>query len=199
MLPGHHISGWLARNGIIPAQESCLYSYAFRSLLWGILPMAMTAALSALLGMPKEALWIILPYMLLRKFCGGFHFRSPVVCFFFTATVLTAALLLFKVILNAVKPEFAAIPIMLSSVFLCAIGPIETPERKLSPKEKNVFQAIIWFLVCLLLGICFLLYQTGEIAYAAALCVGIVLVAVSDILWLVINIFIISKCSKTVS
>ncbi|ANU54539.1 hypothetical protein ADH66_17155 [Acutalibacter muris] len=51
------------------------------------MPLGLALVISFFLNMVVEGLLLIIPFLLVRKFCGGFHFQSPVLC-----GILSAAL-----------------------------------------------------------------------------------------------------------
>ena len=84
------IAKWLEQEGAISGEDNGLFSYAVYSLLFGLLPIFIAVVLGLAFGMLREGLLMITPFMLIRKFSGGYHLDSPKLC-----VILSTALLAF--------------------------------------------------------------------------------------------------------
>lgn len=78
------------------------------------------------LNMFIESLIMITPFMLLRKFTGGFHFQSAKVCLAITVVVLTCGMLLQKLVLKANNSNMLTIIVALSTVIILIFSPIKS-------------------------------------------------------------------------
>ena len=74
------IAKWLLHAGAISESDRELYEYAAYSFLFSLLPLCLIVILGCITGMVIEGLLMILPFMLIRKFSGGFHLKSPGIC-----------------------------------------------------------------------------------------------------------------------
>ena len=84
---------WLLQAGAISASDVELYEYGIYSFLFSLCPLGLVLIISMFLHMVVEGILLIIPFTLIRKFCGGFHFQSPVICGIVSTLVLTAFLL----------------------------------------------------------------------------------------------------------
>lgn len=136
------IAEWLLRAGAISENDRELYEYAAYSFLFSLVPLLLAALLGCAAGMAAEGILMILPFLLIRKFSGGFHLKSPGLCLFFSSLLLSA--FLFGVRLIAAKGCFVLFPCLVAAaavqLFLCS--PIDSEARTLSPKERAVFKRI---------------------------------------------------------
>lgn len=117
---------WLSSEHAIGIQEENLFSFAIRSLIWGLLPVCFSSIIGLFLNMFIESLIMITPFMLLRKFTGGFHFQSAKVCLAITVVVLTCGMLLQKLVLKANNSNMLTIIVALSTVIILIFSPIKS-------------------------------------------------------------------------
>ena len=151
------VAKWLAHEGVIAEKEQHLFSYAVYSLFLGLLPIIISIALGAILGVLYESFLLLLPFMLLRKFSGGFHFNSARICIICSTALIALALGIVKLLLSGIAFIPFLICVSLSVISLWVNSPIESLARKLSAKETELFRKIsrtltvIIFLMFLLL------------------------------------------------
>ncbi len=171
------ITNWLEQEGVVSSKEYELYAYAAYSFLFGILPIIIVFLLGLCFGMIQEGIVLILPFMLLRKFCGGYHLNSLVACIIFSTILLTVALGAVKVITFLGATSLLTVLVFLCVIILFVFSPVENNARKLSENEKRVFRKISRALACATLSI----YLLSKIAlserYTVPIGVGIILVA----------------------
>ena len=154
------IARWLLREGVILDDDQEIFSYAAFCFLFGLLPVLIAIVLGAITGMLFESLLLILPFMLLRKFSGGFHLNSMIACIVVSTLVISAAIGLVSLIINFDLVGILSIMVLLSLVSICIFSPIDSPTKKISQKERTMFQwtarcitsvvALIFFLLILL-------------------------------------------------
>ena len=71
-----YIRTWLFRHNAIKAEVRVLYEYAIYSLIITVSPLFLVILISGIMGKLCEGIVIIIPFMVLRKFSGGFHASS---------------------------------------------------------------------------------------------------------------------------
>ena len=175
-------AGWLEHEGAISGEDLSLFAYAMYSLLFGLLPILVVTVLGIVFGMLRGGLLMVLPFMLIRKFSGGYHLDSSKQCFIFSSVLLTFALIAVKVILYFGSTFLLTILVVLSVLGLFCFSPVDNNARKLSPKERRQFRRIAQFLSACMLGTYILLRVAAPINYAAPIGVGILLAAFLQIL-----------------
>lgn len=175
------IAKWLEMEGAVSNEDRPLYAYAVYSFLFGLLPIGIMLLLGLCFGMIQEGLVLIIPFMMLRKFCGGFHLKSPGICFVTTVGVLAFSLGLVMYIARTEQIEALSVLVCLSSVSLCIFSPVENQARKLSQKEQNVFGVVARVLVLVSLAAYVYLSSYVSMRYASAFGVGIFLVGTSQL------------------
>lgn len=168
---------WLEREGAISVKDKELFSYAIYSLLFGLLPIFIVVILGLVFGMLREGLLMIFPFMLIRKFSGGYHLNSPKLCVIISLTLLTLAMALLKVVTQGGYMSFLTVIVFLSVICLCVFSPVENSARMLTNTERRLFRTTACVLAVVSLLVYLVLCETTYVQYAAAFGVGILLVA----------------------
>lgn len=74
------IADWLVRCAMIDEEDKELYRYAAYSLILSISPLLLAIGFGICMGRVKESVMITLPFMLIRKFSGGYHTKHAWSC-----------------------------------------------------------------------------------------------------------------------
>lgn len=183
------IAKWLLKAGAISAEKVDLYEYAIYSFLFSSFPLLVVICLGAVFHMVLEGVVMIAPFMLIRKFSGGFHLKSSIVCTISSITLLSLNLILIRLIsvYNQLALFTAFVLLFTLSVFFNS--PIDSEERKLSPKEVIFFRKICrgMLLVFLIIYIALLFFQSGY--WAISIGIGIILTSLLQIPCIAVKIF----------
>lgn len=165
---------WMIRCNAIDDTDRELYRYALHSLLLMVLPLILAGSIGFCMGNVKQGIILILPFMVIRKFSGGYHAKNLWVC------ITGSGLLLFLCIMLSlhVKCDWKlATATVIASVSLIVFSPIENENRILDMDEKRTYKRITAFCVVFfgLLDIALFLLDWG--IYAVCFSVGILLTA----------------------
>ena len=150
---------WLLRAGAISASDVELYEYGIYSFLFTLCPLGLVLVISLFLHMAAEGILLIIPFILIRKFCGGFHFQSSVLCGIVSTAVLTVFLLGVRLVLSTEAYNWWALLLFLAAIQISIFSPIDSEGRKLTQNEKRVFKriaialSIITHIVCAVLAV----------------------------------------------
>lgn len=74
------VSEWLVRCNVIDDTDKGLYEYATYSLLIMISTIMIAAILGLIMGKFVESLVLIIPFMTIRRYSGGYHAKSLRIC-----------------------------------------------------------------------------------------------------------------------
>ena len=168
---------WLSKEGAIAENERTLFSYAVYSLLFGMAPIAITIVLGLLFDMLAEGFLMILPFMLIRKFSGGYHLGSAKVCCVLSTTLLLAAFLLMKMFLFFSGSYALLFLVLVASLCIVLLSPIDSDARKLSHKEIRVFKTVARLLAVVFCVVYIVLVILDKESLAIPIGVGITVVA----------------------
>lgn len=168
---------WLLNAGAISQNDRELYEYAAYSFLFSLLPLCLVMAIGGISGMFIEGVLMVLPFMLIRKFSGGYHLDSSSICFISSTLLLSAALALINIIVSAgaCKLFLCAAAAAALQIFVCS--PIDSEARKLGERERAVFRKIARLMVGGFLLLSLLLCFMGAEKFAVPIGTGIVITA----------------------
>lgn len=160
------VAKWLLKHGAISVNEKELYEYGIYSFLFTLTPLFLVLMVSIPLNMAVEGVLLITPFILLRKFAGGFHFQTPLPCIIVSTVVLLGCLLEIRVILEYGSFIIHTLLVYASIVPICILSPIDSENRQLSAKEKSAFHriAIVLATINAALYSLLLILRTVEIA-----------------------------------
>lgn len=168
------ITNWLIENGAIEDKDRELYEYAIYSMLITISPLLLVFIIGIGMGTVVEGVILILPFMCIRKFSGGYHANNPWVCFISSCAILVFCMWL------ATHLEYSYWITVITTgcvVSLCMNSPIDSAHKRLDDMEKRSYKKI----AIILSGIYFIFHCVcgciglGKIANCLA--VGICLTA----------------------
>lgn len=168
---------WLLQTGAISASDVELYEYGIYSFLFTMCPLGLVLIISFFLNMVAESILLIIPFILVRKFCGGFHFRSPVLCGIVSTAVLTAFLLGVRLVIDKSAFGWWALVLLLSVVQIAVFTPIDSEGRRLTQNEKKVFKKIAIGLSIIIAIVCAVLAACHQMWAAVSVGSGVILSA----------------------
>lgn len=179
------VAKWLEQEGAISGKDNKLFSYAVYSFLFGLLPIFIVMILGLAFGMLQEGLLMITPFMLIRKFSGGYHLDSPKLCVILSIALLALAMGFIKLIDQNGYIQLLTVFVLLSVVCICTFSPVENDARKLTDKERQLFRIIACILAVIVVSVYLIMYATISVRYTAAFGMGILLAAILQILGVV--------------
>lgn len=162
----------LCSSGAIGEADQALYEYALNILLSGFLHFGTSVALGAAFGIIPASLALFIPFIIIRKFAGGFHASTPLRCYLFSVATNTLLLAVVKwVSLSNVWLYYVLLLLPLVAIVLLA--PADTKEKPLSAKEKRVFKLISIALYFVLATVSAVTYHLWTRQIGFAICLGL--------------------------
>ena len=128
------IADWLIEQKAISTGERELYAYAVHCLFSLLYPIAFASVIGAFLGMPIEAVVMIMSFIAVRKFSGGYHADSFYKCLIISSIVIMTMLQISNYINNNLL--FNVIYIA-SSILLMIFSPIDSANKRLDNDDKR--------------------------------------------------------------
>lgn len=166
---------WLIKHETIRSDDRELYVYAVYSLILSFMPLIIIIIMGSLMEKTKESIFIILPFVAIRKYSGGFHAKHDWSCF------LSSCGLLFLCIYMATHIPCSTglcIATFIAVVSLCICSPIDSENRRLTFEEKKRYKIT----ACRIAINFFLLFVTFRLLkidmYAVCVAVGLILSSV---------------------
>lgn len=168
------LTQWLIENRAIEATDKELYEYAFYSIGITISPFVIVLIFGLWMGVPIEGVTMVLPFMCIRKYSGGYHAKSARTCFISSCIVLMICLWLVTKIRYGI---WLGIFVFVSVCSIAYFSPIDSENRRLEEDEIQDCKkkAILISIVFLCLKIVFLIL--GLENFTVAISVGMILSA----------------------
>lgn len=166
------IADWLIRQKAISADERELYAYAVHCLFSLIYLLVFALVIGAFLGMPIEAVAMIIPFIVVRKFSGGYHADSFYKCLIISSIVIVTMLQISKYINNNM---FFNVIYIGSSILLMIFSPIDSANKRLDNDDKRFCKKVTILIVLVLFIIVELLWIAGYRHYTKYIEVGVIL------------------------
>lgn len=188
------LSKWLYIQGAIEESDMELYEYGAYVLLINIVPLLLSLTVGSIMGLALNGVLFITPFVLIRKFSGGFHAKRADVCFILSVVIISLGIYLTKEITLGIPLHIIMIWSVISLILL---SPIDSENRRLSVKEKRIYRniasglVIIFFTIYIVLCIC----KKEEMAVSISL--GIILIAGMQLICLMKDIEQICRQAKT--
>ena len=184
------VSEWLVAQGAVTDKDKKLFAYAVYSFLFGMMPIFIIVILGLVFDMVLEGLLLITPFMLLRKFSGGYHLKSSIVCTVTSTSLLLISLLSVRIASIGSATNILSIWVVLSSITLFLLSPIDSDARRLSVKERKVFRLIARIITSIFFLIYFLLLLLDQIDIATPIGIGMIIPAILQLPWLIQRMFL---------
>ena len=168
------IAKWLSRHGAIKTDELALYSYAVFNILHTFIPFIIVVFIGFLCDLTLECIMMLLPFLLLRKYCGGFHAKTPFKCLILTVIIQ----ILFMLIgYSFASPCVFMLLLFTSATTICILSPVNPEKRKLNENDIKRCKKRAVQLTCSLTIICLLLLMLRYEYYSFFIGTGMIMVA----------------------
>ena len=169
---------WLIRNEVIGKEEQELYQYAVESIVLTLVPFALTICLGLVMGANIACVALILPFMIIRSYSGGFHASKISHCFIMSCLLLTMAIRISQRI--QFSPEFVVI-VMIAAVCVCIFSPVISENKPLDDTEIRKNKKYTSVIALFFLAVSILLGVAGLQLLAVYIGVGIMIVPIMQL------------------
>ena len=131
------ISEWLIKKNAIRETEKELYTYAVYSFFISIVPTFLFLLFSGMVGMIREGILIIFPFMVLRKYSGGYHAKYAWLCMILSCVALAGCLYSVRFFPYGREWDVA---FLISVLSLAVHSPIDSENRRLDADEVKEYR-----------------------------------------------------------
>lgn len=169
------LSGWLVQQDAIEADDRELYEYAMYSFLISVMPLAIFLIAGGVIGMLPEGLLIVIPFMITRKFSGGYHAKHAYICMMISTGLLVSS---FYVVIHAECNWIVHMLAILSGISVILNSPIDSENKKLEEDEISEYRCTTCLLVMITMVLYFVLLILNQNRYALCVAVSLVLTAI---------------------
>lgn len=172
------ITTWLIKHGAVDREDRELYEYAAYSLIITISPLFIIMVIGCAMGETIESILIIIPFMLIRKFSGGFHAKHAWVCMISSCGIL---FLCVYIVAHIQYSIFINIIMICATISLILLSPIDSENRRLELSEIKKYKITTIVMVMIFAIIYCLFLFIGQKTYAICIAEGAVLTAALQI------------------
>ena len=172
-------------TGAISSCDKELYQYALNSLVLLISPLLMSVIIATIMGIPVNGVLIVIPFMTIRKYSGGFHSNRLITCTVESAVLLTAILYISTIL----QTGWTAYTILIiSSIELCIFSPIKSKNKDINFREKTTNKKVVIIQTIIYSAISFILIHINMNRYAICIVCGIMLSSILQLPCIIKNV-----------
>ncbi len=169
---------WLINNDEIQERDKILYMYALNSIKATVIPLILAFVMCVMLRIPLANMLLVIPFMIIRKYSGGYHAGTIYQCLVLSCIVLAISFAI------AVSIRFSIglnIALILSIIIIWMISPIDSDNKRLNAEEKKNMACKTRGITCGICGAIYLTWLLGKEQLAIDLTIGLILVAALQI------------------
>lgn len=185
------ITDYLIARGVSKSSERDYYIYGCEMLLLKLVNVVTLLCMAVAMGKSVEGIILLLIFMTLRKYTGGFHLGSALSCYLFTALVY--GITLYASTEYRFSEEMCLVIVLISYVVIAFYAPIDNPNLNLKVGEIKAMKKKLRKILLILLVVFVVLISCGEdIIYISPMVMGIGL----DALFMVVAIILRKRGEK---
>ena len=169
------IVAWLIKSEAILKEDREIYEYAMYAFIISMSPVIVVVIIGEIMGKLAESILIIIPFMFIRKFSGGFHAKYAWVCMVFSSGILFACV--YMVVHITYNVCCINVILICSAISLMIFSPIDSEKRRLDLSEKKEYKITAIILVTIFVIIYYILMFADREIYAICIAEGIILTA----------------------
>ncbi|MCQ2451731.1 MAG: accessory gene regulator B family protein [Oscillospiraceae bacterium] len=168
------IAEWLVQIGAISEHELELYEYATYTFVFNLMPFVMAIIVGVIFAKVPDCLLIILPFVFVRKYSGGFHFKSPLLCVVCSTILLGLACYGINFVIQHDLGKALSVLVFVSIIGIYCFSPINSDDAEQTKAEKKKYKLIASLIMAIFIVAYFLL-RVMHLSQSAPLGVGILL------------------------
>lgn len=165
-----NVISYLVKTKNISKQDQDLYLYALKIMSRSLINLITVLAIGLLLSMLKESIILFVSFFILRKFVGGLHAESYMVCFCVSTILFVLGLLTVKYTQYITWIIIISLS-CISMILIIIYSPIEHPNKKLNQKEivtYRKFSIAVSVVITLISFVCIFLNEKS-VSYSFAI------------------------------
>lgn len=132
----------LIRHQTIDEADRELYVYGFFILLSNLYYFLLALFSGILLGIGLESLLFFISYLCIRQFAGGHHAKTEQRCMVFSTISILFCIGCVRLSAPYDLRIFYSLVFLFGAVMVLSFAPLDTPEKRLSVKEKQKYRKI---------------------------------------------------------
>ena len=163
------IINWLIKSKAIKDDERELYEYALYSIVLLLSPAFISIAIGCIM---------VIPFLFLRKFSGGFHAKHACTCFVGSSILVTVFLWISTKINSGLLLYMVT---AISVVGLCIFSPIQSDNRIIEENEKHTYRKIVMRQLAIYVVVAIIADIVGKEIVTICMFLGIIITAVMQV------------------
>ena len=162
----------LINSNIIKKEDSEIYSYGFKEMLFITLNIITTLFIGLIFNKIFEIILFMITYSSIRVYAGGYHARTKLRCYIFSVLMLISVCYILK--LNLLNSYLLIVILtIISSCIILYLAPVEDKNKPLDKIEIKVYtKRTIRNLIILLIALCITLIF-NKINLSACICISL--------------------------
>jgi len=132
------ITDSLVNAGAVPSEDKALYEYGIRMGILMVINIVTAVLIGLVLGMFWQSIIFLLAYNPIRTYSGGYHARTPLVCYLLSIPMMVAVLLGIKML--PWNGYICAVALLCSVVIIEILAPVADPNKPINEREKIVYK-----------------------------------------------------------
>mgnify|MGYP000755320609 FL=1 len=164
------VISWLIQQQAITEEDREIYTYAVDNMVFLLIPLAMVLVIGGIIHTIRQGIVMIIPFMLLRKFSGGYHAKT------FFRCMIISCLLLFLCMEITIHISYSWNILVFAGIAgssLIIQSPIDSENKRLEEVQKRQYRKIVCGFVMFFLALIFILWKLNAQKYAVSIAVGI--------------------------
>lgn len=168
----------LFRKGLIGNEDMDLYEYAFFVMGSHIFFFILTLIMGGSINIPIESMMFYTSFCCVRRFAGGIHADTEAKCTFFTMLSIAVSMIAIKILIYCGLFIVSMCIMILSTIILVTMSPVDTENKRLSKRERNLYRKKTIVLTIAIAVIFIWLFVLKVYNIAIALSIGMTLASV---------------------
>lgn len=168
------VTDWLISHYAVEEQDRELYVYAVYSFLMTISPLLLSLIFGIMMGMVMQSIILIIPFMVIRKYSGGFHAKNAWSCLICSCLLLILCISM----TSYIKCGFGLATVTVMALgSLMVLSPVDSENRRLELHEKKRYKYMTIVLAFAFELLSAALYLLHMYTYVVCISIGIILAA----------------------
>lgn len=131
------LTNYLAENDNEINAEKELFMYAFNILVINYFPLLISVVLGLCCAKLAESVMLVIPFLCLRKYCGGYHSKHLSICLTCSIFILGTCIMATELINNSVG---LFVFTLIECIGVYIISPIENANKRISKAQKMEYK-----------------------------------------------------------
>lgn len=178
------VTNWLIKYEVIKEEESKLYEYALKTLSYLFAPVIISFLVGMMYARILESLVMVIPYMIIRIFSGGFHMKTLRGCLVFS-TILYV--MIFSLGLKNIGIGIFCCINIFCTISISILSPIESTRKKLIINRKCYYKKMSIILSGCISIVIFVMFIFGNDYYARYVTLGMLLASLLQWFYILLN------------